>query len=81
MGIVAFYTGCLLWQLFMSLDSDRYPVRSYGDLAQKTLGPFFYHAVNILQSIQLLFNVAIIMLGNGQGSLSATFSSTEVHEG
>ena len=52
--------------MFLSLDSDRYPLRSYGDIAFRVFGPLGRHAVNSLQSFQLLFNVGIIIIANGQ---------------
>jgi hypothetical protein len=36
-------------------------------LAGRIFGKTAEHIVNVLQSIQLLFNVAVIILGNGQG--------------
>ncbi|ORY92825.1 transmembrane amino acid transporter protein-domain-containing protein [Leucosporidium creatinivorum] len=66
LGVVACYTGLLLWKMYMGLDSDRYPVRGYGDLAEKIVGGWARHTVNILQSVQLIFNVAVVILGNGQ---------------
>ncbi|KAG1743824.1 transmembrane amino acid transporter protein-domain-containing protein [Suillus lakei] len=65
-GIMAAYSGFLLWWMFLKLDSDRYPVKSFGDLAHRIYGRWFRHVCNILQSIQLVFNVGIIILVNGQ---------------
>jgi hypothetical protein len=66
-GILAAYSGFLLWWMFLKLDSERYPVRSFGDLGQRIYGRWFRHVCNILQSLQLVINVGIIILGNGQG--------------
>ncbi|KZP01571.1 hypothetical protein CALVIDRAFT_508168 [Calocera viscosa TUFC12733] len=66
MGAVACYTGLLLWYLFCRLDSDRFPVRTYGDLAQTIYGPWARHMCTVLQSIQLIINVGTICLSNGQ---------------
>ncbi|KAH7910080.1 transmembrane amino acid transporter protein-domain-containing protein [Hygrophoropsis aurantiaca] len=66
-GVMAAYGGLLLWWMFLKLDSSRYPVRTFGDLGYRIYGHWFRHVVNILQTIQLIFNVAIIILGNGQG--------------
>ncbi|KAG1734875.1 transmembrane amino acid transporter protein-domain-containing protein [Suillus paluster] len=66
-GIMAAYSGFLLWWMFLKLDSDRYPIRSFGDLGQRIYGRWFRHVCNILQSLQLVFNVGLIILGNGQG--------------
>lgn len=65
-GGTAFYAGYQMWQMFMVLDSDKYPLRTYGDIAYRTMGTYARHTVNILQSIQLFFNVGILILGDGQ---------------
>lgn len=56
-GGMALYTGLILWRLFVRLDSPRYPLKSYADLADRIFGPKARHLCNILQSIQLLINV------------------------
>ncbi|KAI4251757.1 MAG: hypothetical protein L6R42_008242 [Xanthoria sp. 1 TBL-2021] len=66
-GVLAAYGGALLWRMFLQLDSDRYPLRCYGDIAYRVAGSIARHTVNIVQSVQLLFNVGIIIIQNGQG--------------
>lgn len=66
-GALAGYTGWQLWRMFLMLDSNQYPMKTYGDFAFRIFGSFARHIVNILQSIQLIFNVGIIIIGNGQG--------------
>ena len=84
-GIMAAYSGVLLWHMFLKLDSDRFPLRSFGDLGYRIYGSWFRictpfisfdkHVTlrisllvcNVLQSLQLIFNVGIIILSNGQG--------------
>ena len=58
--------GFLLWRIFLGLDSYEFPLRTYGDLAFRLYGTTMRHMINILQSIQLIFNVGIIIIGNGQ---------------
>ena len=58
--------GFLLWKMFLGLDSDRYPLKTYGDIAFRVYGTIARHSINILQSVQLLFNVGIIVISNGQ---------------
>ncbi len=41
-------------------------MRTYGDIAFRVYGTGVRHMVNILQSIQLLFNVGVIVIANGQ---------------
>jgi hypothetical protein len=66
-GGLAVYGGFLLYYMFLGLDSHYYPMRTYGDIAFRLYGTPMRHLVNILQSIQLLFNVGIIVIANGQG--------------
>ncbi|KAG9312425.1 transmembrane amino acid transporter protein-domain-containing protein [Chiua virens] len=69
-GIMAAYSGFLLWHMFLKLDSERFPLRSFGDLGYRiywNLVPRWVVVCNVLQSLQLIFNVALIILGNGQG--------------
>jgi hypothetical protein len=57
MGIAALYTGLILCRLFVRLDSLRYPVRTYGDMAFRLMGPWMKHICTSLQSLQLIVNV------------------------
>ncbi|KAK5121581.1 hypothetical protein LTR85_004753 [Meristemomyces frigidus] len=66
-GGMAFYSGLQLWQQFVGLDSTRYPLRNYGDLAFRIYGNAARTGVNILQSFQFFLNVALIIESNGQG--------------
>ncbi|EIW74201.1 hypothetical protein CONPUDRAFT_67730 [Coniophora puteana RWD-64-598 SS2] len=66
-GIMAAYGGLLLWWMFIKLDSDRLPLRTYGDLAHRIYGPYARHLCSVLQTIQLVINVGLIVLSNGQG--------------
>ncbi|KAG0697960.1 transmembrane amino acid transporter protein-domain-containing protein [Suillus ampliporus] len=66
-GIMAAYSGFLLWWMFLKLDSDRYPVKSFGELGQRIYGRWFRYVCNILQCVQLVFIVGLIILANGQG--------------
>ena len=56
-GILAGYTGLILWRLFVRLDSVRHPLKTYGDIAERIFGIAARHVCTVLQSIQLLVNV------------------------
>ena len=71
-GIAAAYTGYLLWDQFLKLDSQKYPLQSFGDVVGRIYGKYTRYGVDCLQIIQLLFNVAVIILGNGQGLSEVT---------
>ena len=64
-GILAWYSGWQLYRLFLQLDSDRYPLKGYGDIAFRVFGQWARHVVNILQSFQFFLNVALIIIGSG----------------
>lgn len=66
-GIAAAYAGVLLWKEFLHLDSIKYPIRNYGDLVGRIFGRNTRYFIDFFQSIQLFCNVAVIILGNGQG--------------
>lgn len=48
------------------LDSYEYPVRTFADLAFRIYGRWARYLVLIFQAIQLLLNVAIILVSNGE---------------
>ena len=54
---MALYTGLILWRLFVRLDSPRYPLQTYADIAERIFGKPARHLCNALQSVQLLINV------------------------
>lgn len=66
-GICAAYCGALLWKDFLLLDSIKYPLRNYGDIVGRIFGAKTRYAIDFFQSVQLFCNVAVIILGNGQG--------------
>lgn len=57
MGLAALYTGLILWRLYIRLDSLRFPVRTYGDMAERLFGAWAKHIVTSLQTIQFIVNV------------------------
>ncbi|KAE8452521.1 hypothetical protein EG329_000424 [Mollisiaceae sp. DMI_Dod_QoI] len=65
-GGFAMYSGFQLWKVFMYLDSDRYPMKTYADCFFRVYGTWARHSVNILQAIQLLLTVSVLILSNGQ---------------
>ena len=49
--------------MYLKLDSDEYPVQNYSDLTERIYGRVARHCINVLQTIQLLFNVAVLVIG------------------
>ncbi|KZF25025.1 amino acid transporter-like protein [Xylona heveae TC161] len=74
-GAFAGYSGYQLWRMFLNLDSYKYPVKNFGDLVFRIYGRWARHCSNVLQSIQLLFNVGIVILGNAQSLSQVTRGS------
>lgn len=50
----------------MALDSERFPVKSYPDIAERTFGRWAMYLVNLFQSAQLLLMVGAIVLLDGR---------------
>lgn len=50
----------------MGLDSDRYPMRTYGDIYFRLFGRTAQILLNLMLGIQLLLSVASLTLSNGQ---------------
>ncbi|KAF5505140.1 N amino acid transport system protein [Colletotrichum siamense] len=65
-GIMSLYSGWILYKSFLGLDSDRYPLKGYGDLYFRVFGTWARHAINFAQGLQLMLFVAVLILGNGQ---------------
>ena len=66
MGGVAFYCGGLLWWLYVKLDSDRFPVKSYSDITERTAGKYMRVLVTWLVFIHMIVNVATTSLSAAQ---------------
>ncbi|KAI1611793.1 transmembrane amino acid transporter protein-domain-containing protein [Exophiala viscosa] len=66
-AFMAGYSGYLLWQVYLGLDSYEFPLRNYGDLAFRTMGASARHLVNFLQIIQLILICGQVIILNGQG--------------
>lgn len=66
-GIMACYSGLQLWRIFVGLDSTRFPMRNYGDVAFRVFGSWARILVNVLQSFQFFLNVSLLITSNGQG--------------
>ena len=66
-GIMAYYSGMQLWKIFVGLDSTRYPMRNYGDVAFRIFGSWARIGVNVLQSFQFFLNICLLIESNGQG--------------
>lgn len=66
-GIAAAYSGYILFKMYLKLDSLAYPLKNFGDVMGRIYGNKFRYGVDFLQTLQFVCNVAVIILGNGQG--------------
>ncbi|KAI7306026.1 amino acid transporter-like protein [Hortaea werneckii] len=62
-GLFAGFSGYCIWRVFLGLDSSRYPMLSFGDTYFRIYGPKARHFINVTQSIQQFFTVAVLVLG------------------
>lgn len=65
-GVAAAFGGWLLNICFCKLDSNNYPVRTFSDLAARTVAPWFRYPFGLLQFIQMLLNCGTILLSTAQ---------------
>ncbi|KAI5457054.1 putative amino acid transporter, partial [Mariannaea sp. PMI_226] len=65
-ALMAGYSGYLLWDMFLGLDSYQFPVKTFGDLGYRLYGPWLRFLLNILQGIQLILNVGMLLISNGE---------------
>lgn len=66
LGAASTYSGWLLWKTYLGLDSDRHPLRGYGDLFYRLFGSAPRHLVNVCQSIELLLSASVTTLSVSQ---------------
>lgn len=71
MGAAAFYCGGLLWWLYIKLDSDRFPVKSYSDIAERVVGRPLRIFVTWLVFIHMIVNIGTNALGSAQSLVQA----------
>ncbi|TVY37033.1 N amino acid transport system protein [Lachnellula subtilissima] len=65
-GVLAGYSGYLLWKIFMGMDSYEFPIKTYGDMGFRLMGRWTRYLFNVLQSIQLILSVGLIIVSNGE---------------
>ena len=65
-GALSGYTGYQIWRIFIQMDSDRYPMKDFGDLGFRVFGTWARQLFNVLQSFQFFLNVGLIIITSGQ---------------
>ncbi|KAJ3494588.1 hypothetical protein NLG97_g3980 [Lecanicillium saksenae] len=66
-GALAAYSGYIIWTAYIGLDSEKYPLLTFGDLYYRLFGAVPRHCVNFMLSFQLMLIVAVLILQSGQG--------------
>ncbi|KAJ3498815.1 hypothetical protein NLG97_g825 [Lecanicillium saksenae] len=65
-GLAATLSGLMLWRIFTTMDSSRYPMLSYGDIFFRVFGPTTRHFINIAQSLQQFCTVMVLIFSKGR---------------
>ncbi|KAK8104889.1 amino acid transporter [Apiospora kogelbergensis] len=71
-AVLAGYSGYLLYEIFLGLDSYEYPVRSFGDLGYRLYGPWMRYLFNFLQGLQLILLVGLNIIMSGESLSQST---------
>lgn len=66
MGLMAYLTGCILNVLYLRVDSDRMPVRSFGGLVHRIWGFYGRLVTDFFFIVQLIFQCGLLLLTNAQ---------------
>jgi len=64
-GVAAFASGWFLYEMFLGLDSSRFPLLSYGDIYLRVYGVKMRHFINFAQALCQFMTVAVLILGIG----------------
>ena len=62
-GIAAFASGWFIYEMYLGLDSSRFPLVSYGDLYLRIFGVKTRHFINVAQALCQFMTVAVLILG------------------
>lgn len=65
-GVLAGYSGYLLWKVFLGVDSYQFPCMNYGDVAFRTWGRITRHITNFLQGLALLLLLGQVTIQFGE---------------
>lgn len=66
MGVMAYLAGCILSVLYLRVDSDRMPVRSFGTLVHRIWGFKGKVIAEFFFIVQLIFQCGLLLLTNSQ---------------
>ena len=69
----------LIHNKYMHMDSDRYPLRDFGQAFFRVYGQPVRHVINILQSLQMFMLVAVLVLSNGGAISQVSIGDNGIH--
>lgn len=78
-GLMAGISGFYVWGVYIHMDSDRYPLRDFGQAYFRVFGSRARHIINVLQSLQMLMLVAILILSNGGSVSQISLGKDDIH--
>ncbi|OAR00231.1 hypothetical protein LLEC1_03043 [Akanthomyces lecanii] len=78
-GALAAYSGYIVWKAYLGLDSDKYPLLTFGDLFYRLFGAAPRHFVNFMLSFQMMLFVATLILQSGQGISQISQGRDAIH--
>ena len=64
---MASVSGWYVWGVYMHMDSDRFPLRDFGQAFFRVYNQPVRHVINVLQSLQMFMLVAVLILNTGGG--------------
>ncbi|EMC94851.1 hypothetical protein BAUCODRAFT_158358 [Baudoinia panamericana UAMH 10762] len=67
-GLCAGYSGYLLWHAFLGLDSYKFPLKNYSDLAFRVYGSTARYITATLQALALLLILGQVTIQQGQAN-------------
>jgi hypothetical protein len=76
---MASVSGWYVWGVYMHMDSDRYPLRDFGQAFFRVYGSIPRHIINVLQSLQMIMLVAVLILSNGNSVSQISIGENGIH--
>ncbi len=76
---MTFSSGYIIWKSYLGLDSDKYPLLTFGDIFYRLFGALPRHFINFMLSFQMMLFVATLILQSGQGISQISQGHDAIH--
>jgi hypothetical protein len=76
---MASISGWYVWGVYMHMDSDRYPLRDFGQAFFRVYNNPVRNVINILQSLQMFMLVAVLILSLGGSVSQVSLGKDDAH--